>query len=152
MQVRASAQSVRMSARKVQLVVEAVRGQTATQALAMLQFAPQAAARAVFKVIRSAMANAENNYSLDPAALVVVSATADQGPSFPPKFRPKARGQAGVVKRRTTHITVIVDDTPPVVARRPQRIGSRARKRPAAQQVPEASEAPEVAERPRVEE
>ena len=58
-----------------------------------------------------------------PAALRVVSATADQGPSYPPMYRPKARGQAGVVKRRTTHITVIVDDEPPT-----QRPAPRARR------------------------
>jgi len=110
MQVRASAQSVRMSPRKVQLVVESVRGLSAAQALAQLQFAPQTAARDVWKVIRSAVANAENNYGLDPDTLTVVSATADQGPPYPMRFRAKARGQAGPFKKRTTHITVIVDD------------------------------------------
>jgi large subunit ribosomal protein L22 len=99
-----------MSPRKVQLIVETIRGQTAAQALATLQFAPQAAARAVWKVVRSAVANAENNYGLDPDALVVVSATADQGPSYPMRFRAKARGQAGPYRKRTTHITVVVDD------------------------------------------
>ena len=96
MQVRASAKGVRMSARKAQLVVETIRGKPAEEALAVLRFLPHAAARAV-----------------DPAALRVVSATADQGPSYPPMYRPKARGQAGIVKRRTTHITVVVDDEPP---------------------------------------
>jgi large subunit ribosomal protein L22 len=123
MQVRASARGVRMSARKAQLVVETIRGKTAEEALATLRFLPHAAAREVYKVVRSAMANAENNYSLDPAALRVVSATADQGPSYPPMYRPKARGQAGIVKRRTTHITVVVDDEPPTpgTARRARR-------------------------------
>jgi large subunit ribosomal protein L22 len=101
---------VRMSHRKVQLVVETIRGQRASVALSHLQYAPQAAAREVWKVVRSAMANAENNYGLNPADLVVVTATADQGPSFPMRFRAKARGQAGPVKKRSTHITVIVDD------------------------------------------
>jgi large subunit ribosomal protein L22 len=123
MQVRASAKGVRMSARKAQLVVETIRGRQAEEALAVLRFLPHAAARAVYQVVRSAIANAENNYSLDPAALRVVSATADQGPSYPPMYRPKARGQAGVVKRRTTHITVIVDDEPPT-----QRPAPRARR------------------------
>jgi large subunit ribosomal protein L22 len=113
MQVRASAKGVRMSARKAQLVVETIRGKPAEEALAVLRFLPHAAARAVYKVVRSAIANAENNYSLDPAALRVVSATADQGPSYPPMYRPKARGQAGIDTRRTTHITVVGDDVPP---------------------------------------
>jgi large subunit ribosomal protein L22 len=110
MQVRASARHVRMAPRKVQLVVATIRGRRAAQALAELQYAPQAAAREVWKVVRSAVANAENNYGLNPADLVVVTATADQGPSFPMRFRAKARGQAGPMKKRTTHITVVVDD------------------------------------------
>ncbi|SRR6266542_2366464 len=110
MQVRASARTVRMSQRKAQLVVQTIRGQRAAVALAQLQYAPQAAAREVWKVVRSAVANAENNYGLNPDDLVVVSATADQGPAFPMRFRPKARGQAGPIKKRTTHITVVVDD------------------------------------------
>ncbi len=126
MQVRASARGVRMSSRKVKLVVDTIRGRPAAEALAVLQFLPQAAARAVRKVVRSAMANAENNYSLDPAALRVVSATADQGPSYPPRYRAKARGQAGVIKRRTTHITVIVDDEAAPPSRRTRRARSKA--------------------------
>jgi large subunit ribosomal protein L22 len=101
-----------MSPRKAQLVVETIRGRPAAEALSILQFAPQAAARAVWKVVRSAIANAENNYSLDAEDLYVVSATADQGPSYPPRYRAKARGQAGIIKKRTTHITVVVDDEP----------------------------------------
>ena len=110
MQVRAQARMVRMSPRKVQLVVATIRGLRATEALSNLQFAPQAAAREVWKVVRSAMANAENNYGLNPADLIVVTATSDQGPPFPMRFRAKARGQAGPIKKKTTHITVIVDD------------------------------------------
>jgi large subunit ribosomal protein L22 len=120
MQVRASARGVRMSPRKVQLVVETIRGRPAEEALAVLRFLPHSAARAVYKVVRSAMANAENNYSLDPAVLRVADATADQGPSYPPRYRAKARGQAGIVKRRTTHITVVVDDEPAPPTRRPR--------------------------------
>src|SRR5262245_10124713 len=126
MRVRASARGVRMSPRKVQLVVETIRGRPAEEALAVLRFLPQAAARAVYKVVRSAMANAENNYSLDPAVLRVADATADQGPSYPPRYRAKARGQAGIVKRRTTHITVVVDDEPaPPTPTRRSRGGGR---------------------------
>ena len=110
MQVRASARHVRMSPRKVQLVVQTIRGRRAAQALAELQYAPQAAAREVWKVVRSAVANAENNYGLNPDNLIVTTATADQGPTFPMRFKAKARGQAGPIKKRTTHITVIVDD------------------------------------------
>jgi large subunit ribosomal protein L22 len=99
-----------MSPRKAQAVLGAIRGRPAADALAQLQFQPQAAAHEVWKVVRSAVANAENNYGLDAEDLYVVSATADQGPSFPKRYRAKARGQAGVVTKRTTHITVVVDD------------------------------------------
>ena len=117
MQVRASARNVRMSHRKVQLVVETVRGRPAAEALSVLQFAQQAAAREVWKVIRSAVANAENNYSLDPADLYVVSATADMGPVWGRRYYRKARGQAGLVVKRGTHITVVVDDEPGIARR-----------------------------------
>ncbi len=99
-----------MSPRKVRLVIDTVRGLPAGQALAQLQFDPHAAAREVWKTIRSAMANAENNYGLNPEDLFVTSAVADQGPPFPLRFRAKARGQAGPIKKKTTHITIVVDD------------------------------------------
>ena len=111
MQVRASARGVLMSPRKVQLVVETIRGRPVAEALALLQFAPKAAAREVSKVLRSAIANAENNYSLDPDDLFVVSATADQGPRLK-RYRARARGQVSPYVKRTTHITVVVDDEP----------------------------------------
>ena len=85
-----------MSPRKVQLVVREIRGLPATEALAVLRFLPQAAAVPVWKVVRSAVANAENNYSLDPEQLYVIFANADQGPSYPPRYRAKARGRDGV--------------------------------------------------------
>jgi large subunit ribosomal protein L22 len=64
----------------------------------------------VWKVVRSAAANAENNYGLDPDNLVVAAAFADMGPSLPMRYRAKARGMAGPIEKKTTHITVIVDD------------------------------------------
>jgi large subunit ribosomal protein L22 len=131
MQVRAIARRVRLSPRKAQRVVEIIRGRPASEALAILRFTPNAAARAIWKVVRSAMANAENNYGLDPDALYVVSATANQGPSLPRMYRPKARGQAGIVKRRTTHLTVVVDDEPGLEQRRRRRPGARRLARPA---------------------
>src|SRR5262245_41366485 len=101
-----------MSPRKAQAVLGASRGRPAAEVRSQLQVQAQAAAREVWKVVRSAIANAENNYALDASDLFVVSATADQGPSFPKRYRAKARGQAGIVTKRTTHITVVVDDEP----------------------------------------
>lgn len=110
MQVRAVARGVRMSPRKAQLVVEAIRGRSAREALAFLETSPKAASEVVCKVVRSALANASNNFNLNPERMVVVSATADKGPALPKRFRPKARGQAGVIEKKTTHITVIVSN------------------------------------------
>jgi large subunit ribosomal protein L22 len=99
-----------MSPRKAQLVVEAIRGRSAREAVAFLETSPKAASEVVLKVVRSALANASNNFSLNPERMVVVSATADKGPTLPRRFRPKARGQAGVIEKKTTHITVIVSN------------------------------------------
>mgnify|MGYP003352826712 CR=1 FL=1 len=79
MQVRAIARGIRMSPRKAQLVVEAIRGRSAREAVAFLETSPKAASEVVLKVVRSALANAANNFSLNPERLVVVSATADKG-------------------------------------------------------------------------
>lgn len=113
MQVRAKAKNVRMSARKVGQIVELIRGRPVREAAAVLQHTPRAAARDVAKVLKSAVANAENNFELDPNTLYVASAVADQGSSLPKRWRAKARGQAGPIIRRTTHITVVVDDERP---------------------------------------
>src|SRR5918911_110188 len=142
MQVRASARGVRMSARKAQLVVEMIRGRPAAEALAILQFDPHAAARVVYKVVRSAIANAENNYALNPDDLFVVSATADQGPSLPPKYRAKARGQAAIISRKTTHITVVVDDAPGILLRQRRQQQARAAGRRAGGAAPRTRRAP----------
>ncbi len=110
MQVRAVARGVRMSPRKAQLVVEAIRGRTAREAVAFLETSPKAVSDVVLKVVRSALANATNNFNLNAERMVVVAATADKGPTLPRRFRPKARGQAGVIEKKTTHITVIVSN------------------------------------------
>src|SRR5436309_8892980 len=150
MQVRASAKGVRMSARKAQLVVEQIRGRPAAEALAILQFDPHAAAREVWKVVRSAVANAENNYALDAQDLFVVSATADKGPGLPPKYKAKARGQAAVIERKTTHITVVVDDEPgqELRRRRLQQSQARAAGRPATAGAAQASRRGRRGQRP----
>lgn len=142
MQVRASARGVRMSARKAQLVVQLIRGRPAAEALAILQFDPHAAARVVWKVVRSAVANAENNYALDAGDLFVVSATADQGPSLPRKYRAKARGQAAIIASKSTHITVVVDDEPGRLLRLRRQQQTRAAARPAGSRAPRRPQRP----------
>ena len=107
MQVRASARHVRMSPRKVQLVVQTIRGRRAAQALAELQYAPQAAAREVWKVVRSAVANAENNFNMDPDELIITRCAADEGRTLK-RWRPRARGRVNQILKRSSHITVVV--------------------------------------------
>lgn len=109
MQVFATAKHVRMSPRKVRLVVDSVRGKSVNQALGELQILRKAAALPVAKVIRSAAANAENNFNMSPEELYIVRITADEGPTLK-RFKPRARGRAGKILKRTTHITAVVDE------------------------------------------
>jgi large subunit ribosomal protein L22 len=109
---RAVARHVRISPMKARRVVNLVRGLPAKEALTVLQFAPQAASEAVYKVVASAIANAENNERLDPDALLVSEAYVDEGPTLK-RFRPRAQGRAFRIRKRTCHITVMVEAVPP---------------------------------------
>ena len=111
MQVKATHRYLRMSPQKVRLVLPAVRGTRAVEAIQLLRLAPQAAAAPVSKVIKSAVANAAHNYSLDPTTLVIDSATADQGPGLR-RFVPRARGRADAMRRPTCHVTIVLRDVP----------------------------------------
>jgi large subunit ribosomal protein L22 len=108
MEVRAKAKYIRMSPRKVKLMVDLVRGMAAGQALTMLGFSTKAAARPVAKVIRSAVANAEENYGLSPDELYVAQIYADEGPTLK-RGRPGPRGRFKPILKRSTHITVVLD-------------------------------------------
>ena len=105
---RAVARHVRISPMKARRVVNLVRGLPAKEALTVLQFAPQAASEQVYKVLASAIANAENNERLDPDALLVSEAFVDEGPTLK-RFRPRAQGRAYRIRKRTCHITVAVE-------------------------------------------
>src|SRR6266545_963561 len=105
---RAVARHVRISATKARRVVNLVRGLPAREALTVLQFAPQAASEPVYKVLASAIANAENNERLDPDALLVAEAYVDEGPTLK-RFRPRAQGRAYRIRKRTCHITIVVE-------------------------------------------
>jgi large subunit ribosomal protein L22 len=96
---------------KVRRVIELIKGRNASEALAVLQFAPQAASEPVAKVLASAMANAENNMSLDPDTLWVAVAYVDEGPTLK-RFRPRAQGRAYRIRKRTSHITIEVESRP----------------------------------------
>lgn len=109
MEAKAITRGVRISTLKVRQVMDVVRGKPVDKALAMLQYMPQKAAREVARTIKSARANAENNFDMDPADLKIKTIYADQGPSLK-RYMPRARGRVDVMRRPTTHITVIVDD------------------------------------------
>ena len=107
MEARAQARYVRVTPMKARRVVDLVRGMAATEAQAVLRFAPQAASEPVAKVLASAVANAENNLQLDPETLWVKNAYADEGPTLK-RIRPRAQGRAYRIRKRTSHITVVV--------------------------------------------
>jgi large subunit ribosomal protein L22 len=129
MRTQATARFVRVSARKARLVLDQIRDQSVSDALATLQYTPRAAARLVEKVLRSAVANAEHNHQVrDLDALRVVHAIADGGPSLK-RVQPRAMGRAFFIKHRTSHLTIGVSDevngarpvAPPRHMRRPRR-------------------------------
>ena len=107
----AKARFVRVSATKARRVIDLVRGKSVTEALHILRWAPQAASEPVAKVIASAAANAQNNEGLDPSTLVVASVYADEGPTAK-RIRPRAQGRAFRIRKRTSHITVVVESRP----------------------------------------
>lgn len=105
---RATARFVRVTPMKARRVIDMIRGKSVEDALSILKYAPQAASEPVAKVVASAAANAENNFGLDPRSLVVSEAFADEGPTMR-RFRPRAQGRAFHVRKRTSHITVVVE-------------------------------------------
>ncbi|AEH11231.1 MULTISPECIES: 50S ribosomal protein L22 [Protofrankia] len=123
---RASARYVRVSPTKARRVIDLVRGRSASEALDILRFAPQAASEDVYKVVASAVANAEHNHGLDPATLWVGEAFVDEGPTLK-RIRPRAQGRAYRIRKRTSHITVVVESRPPVAGTRGAKSTGRAR-------------------------
>ncbi len=104
---RATARFVRVTPMKARRVVDLIRYLPTEEALALLRYAPQSASEPVLKVVASAVANAEHNLRLDPAALVVSAAYVDEGPTLK-RIRPRAQGRAYRINKRTCHITVEV--------------------------------------------
>ena len=104
----ATAKYIRIPSRKVHIVLDLIRGKSADQALAMLVNTPKAASPIVAKVLNSAIANAENNMEMDRSTLYVAECYANQGPTLK-RFHPRSRGQAFSILKRTSHITVVLD-------------------------------------------
>ncbi len=109
--VRATARYVRSSPRKARLVVDHIRGESVEDARVFLQFTARHVGRDVAKVLESAVANAEHNHELDADELHIVKAFVDEGPTLK-RWRPRAKGRATQILKRTSHITVIVSDVP----------------------------------------
>jgi large subunit ribosomal protein L22 len=119
-QVRAEAKWVRTSPRKARLVAEHIRGRSVPEARTVLAFTQRAAAREVEKVLRSAVANAEANHGLIGDDLYVRAATVDEGPTLK-RWRARARGRVGRIRKRTCHITVLLAPMAQEAAREPRR-------------------------------
>ncbi len=109
METRAIARFVRISPQKIRLVIDQVRGKKVEEALNMLAFAPQKGARILKKVIHSAVANAQENAGMDVDSLYISRAYADEGPTIK-RWMPRALGRATRIRKRTSHITVVVDE------------------------------------------
>jgi large subunit ribosomal protein L22 len=104
----AKARYVRISPRKVKVVIDLIRGKSVAEAQAILTYTPKAASPIVEKLLRSAVANAENNMDLNRDSLYVAEVFADQGPTLK-RYMPRARGSASRIRKRTSHITIILD-------------------------------------------
>jgi len=109
MEAKATLRKLRVSARKVRLICDAVRGKPVDEVLALLRHLPHGSAHALYKLVASAAANAENNLQMSPESLWIKTIYADEGPTFK-RFRPRARGRADRRLTRTSHVTVIVED------------------------------------------
>ncbi|HHX80397.1 MAG TPA: 50S ribosomal protein L22 [Acholeplasmataceae bacterium] len=109
MQAKAIARTVRIAPRKVRLVVDLIRGKKLSEAAAILRLTPKASSVVVEKVLKSAAANAVNNYDMDQDTLFVKEAYVNEGPTLK-RYQPRAKGSAGSILKRTSHITIVLEE------------------------------------------
>jgi len=109
MESRAVGRYMRISPQKMRLIMDEVRGKKVDEAIRLLSFSPKRGARVLRKLINSAVANAEANKDIDVDTLYIKRVYADQGPVLK-RFRPRAMGRASRIKKRTSHLTVILDE------------------------------------------
>ena len=109
MEARAKASYVRISPSKVAVVLDLIRGKGIDEAFGILKFTPKRSAKVIDKVLKSAVANAENNNDMDRSRLYVAEAYANQGPTLK-RFRPRAQGRAYRILKRTSHVTLVVKE------------------------------------------
>ena len=105
---RATAKYIRVTPRKVKIVVDLIRGKQVDQALAILAYTPKSAAPVVEKLLNSAIANAENNLEMDRSGLYVAEVYANQGPTLK-RYWARSHGRADMIKKHTSHITIVLD-------------------------------------------
>lgn len=117
MEVKASTKAVRMSAFKAREVTRAIQGLSATKALDMLEFYPKKAAAFISKTLNSAIANAEHNNNLRRENLIIKEAVVGEGPTLK-RSQPKARGSAGPIRKRTSHIRIILAEAEEVAPKK----------------------------------
>ncbi len=109
MESRAILRYARVSPRKARRVVSLIKGKRAGDAIVSLKFLPHSSARIVAKVLRSAMANAEQKKVADPESMMITKVFVDQGPAMK-RIMPRAMGRANIIKKRTSHITLILEE------------------------------------------
>jgi len=109
MEIRAAARYIRISPRKVRVIMGQVRGKKVEEALNVLSFAPQRGSRILKKLINSAVANAQENAGMDVDSLYIAKIYADEGPTLK-RWRPRALGRATRIRKRTSHLTVVLDE------------------------------------------
>jgi large subunit ribosomal protein L22 len=109
MEVKAKLRFVRVGPRKAQRVADLIRGKGSEEALNILTFTKKAAAKIVFKLLKSAIANATQKKNIDVDRLYVKKITVDQGPTLK-RFQPRALGRATTIRKRTSHITIVLDE------------------------------------------
>jgi large subunit ribosomal protein L22 len=114
--VRAQVRHLRCSARKARVILDHVRGMSVMQAQATLQFSPRAAARDVLGLLKSATANARENYDIDQSELVIDHCYADEDRTLK-RFKPRARGRASSIHKRMCHVTIVLRHVPVAAAR-----------------------------------
>ena len=109
MVAKAQARFIRIAPRKARLVMDLIRGKDVDNALSVLRFTPRKGAKIIEKVLNSAVANAQNNHDMNKGELVIAQGYVDEGPVLK-RFRPRAQGRASRIRKRTSHITLILEE------------------------------------------
>lgn len=144
MEARAQARYVRVTPMKARRVVNMIRGMSALEAQAVLRYAEQGASEPVGKLLKSAMSNASNNLNIDPSNMYIAEAFVDEGPTMK-RIRPRAQGRAYRIDKRTSHITLILEEQGTPARQKPGRRSQKPRVKEEVKAKPAAAPKAEVA-------